>query len=256
MRALLMLFLLAGASAAAATEPSMPSPTPPSSLSLPPGGQTTGLWNVQAGDTLYGIARRHGLSLAALLALNPAVNSTQPLMVGRSLIVPALPAAVTAPLSAPAALPLPPQTAGATSTSEPGGIAGVQSLAWVLPVTGVRLTSVFSAQHLGLDLAAPTGTAVVAAAAGVVTESRLDTLTGWGWTIVIDHGNGIRSRYSHNNENLVQAGEGVEAGQVIAQVGSTGNSTGPHLDYRIYVANTPVDPLQVHNLPPTYLAVR
>lgn len=253
-----MLLLLAGANVAAASEESRPFPVavplvaPAAVPGTPPG--KAALWQVQRGETLYGIARRYGISLAELLALNPAIDAGQPLMVGRALVVPAS-GAVQAALPGPVPpLPAPPETGG-PSVADPG-VRAELNVTWVLPVSSARLTSEFSPQHPGLDLAAPTGTPILAAAAGVVTESRLDTRTGWGWTVVVDHGNGLRTRYSHNSENIAQVGDQVEAGQVIARVGSTGNSTGSHLDYRVLVAGTPVNPLELPHVPPGQFAAR
>lgn len=256
-----MLLLLAGASVAAATEESLPLPVavplemPAAVPGTPPG--TAVIWKVQRGETLYGIARRYGISLADLLALNPAMDARQPLMVGRALVVPAS-GAVQAALPGPVPPPPAPLETGGPSlapVADPD-VRAELNVRWVLPVSGARLTSEFSPQHPGLDLAAPSGTPVLAAAAGVVTESRLDTRTGWGWTVVVDHGNGWRTRYSHNSENIAQVGDQVEAGQWIARVGSTGNSTGPHLDYRVLVAGTPVNPLELPHVPPEQFAAR
>ncbi|MBI0445512.1 peptidoglycan DD-metalloendopeptidase family protein [Deinococcus sp. DB0503] len=255
MRSQLMLLLLAGASVAVATEESLPFPVavPLAAPALPGGSSgTPAVWNVQPGETLYGIARRYGISLAELLALNPAVDARRPLMVGRALVVPT---AVPGPVPPPAA-PIPMATGISSPVAAPMASRAALSGPWVLPVSGARLTSTFSPQHLGLDLAASAGTPVLAAAAGVVTESRLDTRTGWGWTVVVDHGNGLRTRYSHNSENIAQVGDQVEAGQVIARVGSTGNSTGSHLDYRVLVAGTPVNPLELPHVPPGQFAAR
>ena len=186
---------------------------------------------VKPGDTLYGIARRHGVSLDTLLASNKGVNPQLALKVGQVLQVPDRPGTPRAPASS-----------GRSGVAvRPAGI----RVTAVLPVQG-RLTSPYSPAHLGLDLAAPTGTPVVAARAGRVTESRYDARTGWGWTVVLDHGDGMTSRYSHNCANLVQVGQTVETGQVIARVGSTGNSTGPHLDFRVMVDGQVINPMGLY----------
>ncbi|MEW6421263.1 MAG: M23 family metallopeptidase, partial [Deinococcota bacterium] len=84
-------------------------------------------------------------------------------------------------------------------------------------------------------------------------ESRFDARSGWGWTVLLEHEGGWRTRYSHNSANVAQVGEQVRGGQLIARVGSTGRSTGPHVDYRVYVAGVAVDPLA---LPPGPSALR
>ncbi len=98
-----------------------------------------------------------------------------------------------------------------------------------------------SRPHLGIDLSAPTGTPIIATAAGVVIKSARDG--GYGNVVEIDHGNGIITRYAHAQRLLVRQGQRVERGQEIATVGSTGLSVGPHLHYEIHVNGTPVDPL-------------
>lgn len=95
--------------------------------------------------------------------------------------------------------------------------------------------------HMGIDLADREGSDIYAAASGTVIEVRWGE--GYGETLVIDHGNGLQSRYSHCSSILVSVGDTVEQGQLIALMGSTGRSTGPHLDFRIYVDGYAVDPL-------------
>ncbi len=94
--------------------------------------------------------------------------------------------------------------------------------------------------HKALDLAAPYGTSIYAAAGGKVVSA------GWrndyGYNIVIDHGNGIQTRYAHASRLFVSAGQRVDRGQVIAAVGSTGNSTGNHLHFEVILRGTRVNP--------------
>ena len=95
--------------------------------------------------------------------------------------------------------------------------------------------------HSGLDLAAPAGTAVRAAAGGVVVLSHADA-GGYGLHLVLDHGGGLTTLYGHLLSTAVRHGDLVGAGQVIGAVGSTGNSTGPHLHFEVRAAGQPVDP--------------
>jgi len=94
--------------------------------------------------------------------------------------------------------------------------------------------------HDGVDIAAPTGTPVKAAAAGRVIFSG--SVAGYGNMVEVDHGDGMVTRYGHNSVNLVAAGDEVQAGQSIALVGSTGRSTGSHLHFEVRKAGKPVDP--------------
>ena len=96
--------------------------------------------------------------------------------------------------------------------------------------------------HTGVDLSAPYGTPVRAAAAGEVRVSGYRA--GYGRTVEIDHGEGYRTLYGHAAELQVEAGDWVERGDVIATVGSSGNATSPHLHYEVHVDGEPVDPQQ------------
>lgn len=83
--------------------------------------------------------------------------------------------------------------------------------------------------HKGIDIGADYGDPIYAAATGVVTVAGY--VNGYGYTVLIDHQNGIETRYAHASKLLVSEGETVEKGQAIAKIGSTGNSTGPHLHF-------------------------
>ena len=95
--------------------------------------------------------------------------------------------------------------------------------------------------HNGIDIAIVTGTPVKAAADGKVIYSGVNG--GYGIMVIIDHGNGVETRYAHHSRNVVKVGDSVHRGQVIAYSGNTGNSTGPHLHFEIRCRNKPVDPM-------------
>jgi murein DD-endopeptidase MepM/ murein hydrolase activator NlpD len=95
--------------------------------------------------------------------------------------------------------------------------------------------------HLGIDVAAPYGTTVVAPAAGTVI--RAGVASGYGMVLEIDHGNGIVTKYGHLSRFLVREHQQVVRGQAIAEVGNSGLATGPHLHYEVHVGGTIVDPL-------------
>jgi murein DD-endopeptidase MepM/ murein hydrolase activator NlpD len=95
--------------------------------------------------------------------------------------------------------------------------------------------------HLGIDIAAPYGTVVVAPASGTVV--RVARAKGYGRVMDIDHGNGVLTRYGHLSRFLAHNGDQVERGQAIARVGRSGLATGPHLHYEVHVDGTTVDPL-------------
>jgi murein DD-endopeptidase MepM/ murein hydrolase activator NlpD len=121
----------------------------------------------------------------------------------------------------------------------------------IMPTTG-WLSSHFSRKrlhpllhierpHEGIDVAGPMGAPIIAPAAGIVT--RVAKETGYGLVMEIDHGNGIVTKYAHTSKVLVKVGQHVTRGQVIANIGSSGLSTAPHLHYEIHVNGKVVDPL-------------
>lgn len=97
-----------------------------------------------------------------------------------------------------------------------------------------------STNHKGMDFAAPTGTPIYAAAAGTVTSAGYSGNAGN--LIIINHGNGLQTYYMHCHKIYVKAGQKVSKGQNIAIVGTTGNSTGPHLHFQVMSGGTPVNP--------------
>lgn len=124
----------------------------------------------------------------------------------------------------------------------------MQSFIWPAdgPVSGVYgsqrvFNGVPKRPHFGLDVAGPTGTQVVAPAAGVVTLYVPDMYYSGG-TMIIDHGFGVSSTFLHLSKSLVEQGTVVEQGQPVAEIGATGRVTGPHLDWRINWFNERLDP--------------
>jgi len=135
-----------------------------------------------------------------------------------------------------------PTAAAATSSSSDG---------WINPAPGAVFTSGFGFRnhpieklrtcHYGIDLAGPVGSPILAAKSGTVEEARWND-AGFGYMVVIDHGGGVKTLYAHNNELKVSAGQKVSQGDIIALMGSTGNSTGPHLHFEVDLGNGKVDP--------------
>lgn len=112
------------------------------------------------------------------------------------------------------------------------------------PLTGQRQL------HTGLDLAVPEGTQVRAAKEGVITRASYDRLNGH--LVIIDHGRGVTTAYCHNSRLLVTLGQTVRSGDLIAQSGNTGRSTGPHLHYQLELGQRPVNPLFFQRLPEAF----
>ena len=124
---------------------------------------------------------------------------------------------------------------------------------FVMPVEGI-ISGVYGSQrilngkprwpHYGIDIAAKQGTMILSSGTGVVTMAE-DDLYYTGGTIIMDHGHGISTIYSHLENTLVSVGDQINQGDVIGTVGSTGRSTGPHLDFRINWFQTRLDPMSV-----------
>ena len=100
----------------------------------------------------------------------------------------------------------------------------------------------YSAVHKGIDFAGPEGTKVSAVAAGLVTYAG--DRAGFGQMVEINHGNGLATRYCHNEKLLVKQGDMVRKGQEVSLMGSTGHSTGPHLHFEVLKNGAQVDPLR------------
>ena len=139
------------------------------------------------------------------------------------------------------------QSSGGQGASD-NWVQGTGQLGW--PVSG-EITSPYGYRvhpiwgttiyHSGIDIGVDEGTPVHAADGGVVVWSGW--MSGYGYAVVIDHGNGLSTLYGHNSELAVDEGQSVAKGQVISYAGSTGNSTGPHVHFEVRANGDPVDPM-------------
>jgi murein DD-endopeptidase MepM/ murein hydrolase activator NlpD len=142
------------------------------------------------------------------------------------------------------------QIAAAARRARPGGPLPAFTGRFIQPVNA-RMTSGFGNRyhpilkvnrlHAGVDFPAPTGTPIVAAAAGEVITATY--MGGYGNVVILDHGGGITTVYAHCSRFFVSVGQRVTQGQRIAAVGSTGLSTGPHLHWEVRVNGKPVNPM-------------
>jgi murein DD-endopeptidase MepM/ murein hydrolase activator NlpD len=126
--------------------------------------------------------------------------------------------------------------------SNGSGTPSAAGLVW--PVNGPVVSGYgmrWGRMHEGIDIAAGLGTPIRAAAAGTVIHAGW--LGGYGNLVVLDHGDGLATAYAHASAILVGAGQSVAQGQTLSLVGSTGNSTGPHLHFEVRVNGSAVDPL-------------
>lgn len=116
---------------------------------------------------------------------------------------------------------------------------------WVLPVRDYNFSSPFGSRwgklHAGVDLGKPEGTPYYAAHSGVVTKAAW--YGGYGYCIIVDHGNGVETIYGHSSKLLVHEGQRVETGELLGLVGNTGHSFGAHLHFEVHVNGQPTDPV-------------
>jgi len=189
---------------------------------------------VASGDTVWGIARRYGTTVDAIVRVN-RLQSAAKIYPGDRLRVPEFPpprGRTTASRSV---------RAGPVAKGRGGPRA---PLLW--PVKG-RLSSGYGrrwgSHHDGIDIAAERGTPILAAADGVVVHSD-NALAGYGNLIIVKHGTRRATVYAHNRVNRVKVGQRVRRGQVIGEVGTTGRTTGPHLHFEVREDGRATDPLE------------
>lgn len=192
---------------------------------------------VEKGETLYRIARAYGIEPRELMEAN-GITDPRTLAPGQELFVP----------GAPRPVDVPPLAAGSASAArEPDELlprkGGTGALQWPLKGVLYRGFGVKQGQrHDGIDLSAPEGTPVRAAAAGEVIY--VGTQSGYGLIVIVRHAGGLITLYAHNSEVLVKDGDRVEAGTPVAKVGQTGRTSGPHLHFEVREGTRPRDPLQ------------
>jgi lipoprotein NlpD len=196
---------------------------------------------VAGGETLYRVAKLYGVSPEALAAEN-GIDDPRSLSVGQELVIPET--GEPAPKSSPAEITTAqgrtmPSARGKGPSADPN-VRG--DLEW--PLRGV-LYARFGRRgrdvHDGIDLAAPLGTPVKTAAPGKVIYAGEQR--GYGLIAIIEHVNGLTTLYAHNRDLRVKTGQQVRQGQVIASVGESGRTTGPHLHFEVRRDGVPVDPL-------------
>jgi murein DD-endopeptidase MepM/ murein hydrolase activator NlpD len=191
---------------------------------------------VQKGDTLDSIAKKYDANKQAIVdfPFNTFVNDeTFDLAIGQLLIVPDGVKQDEIPWS--------PVTRVKQTTPDAGTVVASGSFVW--PTQGI-ITQKFYWYHPGVDIANPAAPQVLAADSGKVIAAGWDS-TGYGNMVMIDHGNGYRTRYGHMQKLYVVIGQTVKRGSAIGQMGSTGRSTGTHLHFEVYRGASRINPLSV-----------
>ena len=232
-------------------------------------------YQVKEGETLYSVAARLNLPHSTLVSLNHLSNPSQ-VSTGREMVVPNLPG-IYLPVNPRSQLEqlLANRLQGRLAQGETIRFRTAQALEefryfpsedfspkerlaflgslFRSPLASYRLSSTFGPrrnpisgqliQHNGLDMVAPSGTPVLATADGIVLEIGHDQV--YGNFLIIDHSGGYESVYSHLSKVLVRKGQAVLAGESVAAVGTSGQTTGAHLHFEIHFNGSPRDPLRL-----------
>jgi len=242
-------------------------------LTIPPASGK--LHIAKDGDTLDSLAQTYSVSKTGIAAVN-GIAEDATLKAGQRLLIPAStkpdPALAPAPLTAASSSdpvpidanaasgsPTPPSASTLSSLLQTPSILSstgaptvtvatkkVPKLAWPLTVTPpkIGISRGFFPGHTGIDIYAPRGTSIMAAAAGTVKMAANEPtgFRGYGWIVIIDHGDGVSTWYAHCSKFNVAAGDKVKVGDPIAFVGDTGQAQGTHLHFELRIGAAAVDP--------------
>ena len=209
---------------------------------------------VKRGETLGAIAKHYDVTVSSLVITNRLRGGPRgTLSIGQRVTIPQRPGPVPvlrARRGKPMFEPLPVSLV----LSVPGFEEGTPPFVW--PVTG-PVTSTFGRRsrswHRGVDIGADRGAPIVASAAGVVVASGFEAR--YGQRVMIEHEGGFATVYAHNERNLVDIGQEVSRGQVIAVVGRTGRASGEHVHFEIRYDGRVYNPLYLLPLPPRTVQV-
>ncbi|MFC1638665.1 peptidoglycan DD-metalloendopeptidase family protein [Patescibacteria group bacterium] len=180
------------------------------------------LYTVRSGDTLVKISSKYKTDATKIMEFN-GMSDASHLTVGEDIM---LPDGKIPPPPAPTRQRL----ASVSQVFKPASDSGTTRLLW--PTSARRITQYYNYRHRGVDIAGPVGTPIYASDDGVVTFSGWNS-GGYGRMVIVDHQNGLFTRYAHASRNLVSKGDVVRRGDVIQLMGSTGRSTGPHIHYEV-----------------------
>ena len=218
-----------------------------------PAVSSAGTYVVKPKDSLFRIAREHGVDVATLARLNNLSDPGQ-LRVGQVLrlsdaapgtaAAPTVPTAPPAPATpAPAAPEATPEPVRPVPPSEPTQVARASDaglISWGWPASG-KIIQGFNVNTKGIDIAGEPGDAVIAAAAGEVMYAG-NGVRGLGNLVLLGHSNGFITAYAHNSKLLVKTGQQIKKGEKVAEIGQT-DTTSPRLHFEIRRRGTPVNPL-------------
>lgn len=204
------------------------------SSTIKPGQKLTILPNsgvnheVKSGDTILAIAKKYQADAEKIVSANKLADASD-ITIGDLLFIP------DGVKTTPVVSSYKPKVYVPTTPAVDTGT----KLLW--PVISSRITQYYHLGHYGVDIGDSTGNPIYAAEGGRVERSGWNS--GYGYNVVINHGNGLKTLYAHASKLLVGAGDSISRGQTIALVGSTGWSTGPHLHFEVIVNDAKQNPL-------------
>lgn len=196
---------------------------------------------VKSGDTISKISNLYDVEEEKILSSNQ-LGST--LKIGDKIMIPGGRKITVAAATKPR-VSTPSNTTGLgiirdlVKSPESTAVSATGKMAW--PTEGSRITQYYSWRHTGLDIANKTGTPLYAAEAGTVEFSGWSN--GYGYNVVVNHGDGKKTRYAHASKLFVEVGDTVKRGENIAAMGSTGWSTGPHIHFEVIINGAKQNPL-------------
>lgn len=193
---------------------------------------------VAKNENITKIASKYGVLIESIVDSND-IDADEPLKIGQKIFIPggkkiAEKTIVTGGTYSGTTIT---QNSASNANQQPAYTGG--KLLW--PTVGSRITQYYSWSHKGLDIANKTGTPLYAAEAGTVERAGWNN--GYGYNIVINHGGGLKTLYGHSSKLHVKAGDKVNRGDIIADMGSTGWSTGPHIHFEVIVNGVKQNPL-------------
>ncbi len=204
---------------------------------LPVDGVT---YTIKKGDTLSKIAQTYDAKVEDIIAFNALPEDGGAIAQGDFLILPG----GRLPTSArPTVIVSRPSTAN-PSRVQPASISAPGSGGYIWPTNVRRVTQYYGLRHTGVDIAGPVGSPLYAAKGGKVIRSQCGWNGGYGCHVILDHGGGITTLYGHASQLFVKVGDTVEQGEIIAFMGSTGRSTGPHIHFEVRLSGRKANPLQ------------
>lgn len=200
------------------------------------------LYTVKSGDNLSKIANLYDIDSNEIIEKNN-LDQNEGLKISQELILPgaskiSYSSSYTSSSNTVLSSNITPTSINKVPDAKP---ASSDSMVW--PTEGHIITQYFTWSHNGLDIANKTGTPIYAADAGVVEIAATGWNGGYGNTFLINHGNGIKTRYGHLSALYVKQGDTVAKGENIGAMGSTGRSTGPHIHFEVVINGTRYNPL-------------